>query len=83
MGGSVYCEAARQIALKARGGAKRPKKKTGNQSANRKKSVGFTLFSQGLLLDEIHLDLCKHVCHYKHVCSSLIHYIRKFYLFNL
>ena len=26
VGGSVYCEAARQIALKARGGAKRPKK---------------------------------------------------------
>ena len=34
MGGSVYCEAARQIALKARGGAKRPKKVTGNQSVS-------------------------------------------------
>lgn len=52
MGGSVYCEAARQIALKARGGAKRPKKKTGNQSA-KGKVVGFTLFSHGLVLDEI------------------------------
>lgn len=37
VGGSVYCEAARQIALKARGGAKRPKKVTGNQSAKQTK----------------------------------------------
>lgn len=55
VGGSVYCEAAHQIALKARGGAKRPKKIKGNQSAKWKKNpFGFTLFSQGFFLDQIH-----------------------------
>ena len=50
MGGSVYCEAARQIALKARGGAKRPKKVTGYQPNEKTKGSSVMKYI---------LDLCK------------------------
>lgn len=59
MGGSVYCEAARQIALKARGGAKRPKKLTDKQlTIGGKKNLVSPYFSNVSSLMKYTLVLC-------------------------